>query len=213
MVVEGRVWRELEMAVSTGRDRIRSGKIRPDKIPPGRVHDPLARGAVRIFTANDRMNQMLIEHLEPAAWTAKPPGKARSIAAIFTHVHNMRCKWVRLTAPHLKVPAQLRRTDCTPQQARAGLAESAARCGEMLAEALGGGGRIEKFRRDGWGRPWPVGVEMLCYMLAHEAHHRGQVCLLAHQMGFMLPIGVTAGIWNWEKIWKECGWGRPGGAA
>jgi len=54
---------------------------------------------------------------------------------------------------------------------RAGLAESAARCGEMLAEALGGGGRIDKFRRDGWAPPWPVGPEMLCYMLSHEPHH------------------------------------------
>lgn len=178
----------------------------------GGIPTQLGRAAVRMFTANDRMNQVLIEHLDPAAWTAKPPGKARTIAAIFTHVHNVRCKWVRLTAPHLKVPAQLSRTHCTPQQARAGLAESAARCSEMLAEALGGEGRIEKFRRDGWGRAWPVGVEMLCYMLAHEAHHRGQVCMLAHQMGFKLPIGVTAGIWNWEKLWKECGWTKgPGG--
>ena len=170
------------------------------------------------------MNQMLIEHLDPAAWRAKPPGKnkVRTIAAIFTHMHNMRCKWVRLTAPHLKVPRQLKRADCTPRQARAGLAESGARCVEMLAEALGGniqgsgGGspkkfRIEKFRRDGWARPWPVGVEMLCYMLAHEAHHRGQVCMLAHQLEFPLPIAVTSGIWNWEKLWTECGAaGGPG---
>jgi hypothetical protein len=70
----------------------------------------------------------------------------------------------------LKVPPQLNRAHCTPQQARAGLAESAARCAEMLAEALGGcGGRVEKFRRDGWAPPWPVGLEMLCYMLSHEA--------------------------------------------
>src|SRR6266481_300774 len=105
------------------------------------------------------MNQMLIEHLDPAAWrtkppTAKPPGTIRkttprTIAAIFTHVHNVRCKWVRLTAPHLKVPRQLNRAHCTPQQARAGLAESAARCAEMLAEALDGcEGGCEKFRRD-----------------------------------------------------------------
>src|SRR5437870_986048 len=68
--------------------------------------------------------------------TAKPPGKnkSRTIAAIFTHMHNVRSKWVRLTAPHLKVPPQLNRAHCTPQQARAGLAESAARCAEMLAE-------------------------------------------------------------------------------
>ncbi len=185
------------------------------------------------------MNQILIEHLDPAAWTAKPPtakpptaklpGKARNImprnittrtiAAIFTHMHNARCKWVRLTAPHLKVPRQLNRAHCTPQQARAGLAESAARCAEMLAEALGGGeggskneGRVEKFLRDGWARPWPVGVEMLCYMLSHEAHHRGQICMLAHQFGFPLPVQVTSGLWNWEKLWKECGSsGGPGG--
>ena len=180
----------------------------------------LAQAAARIFTANDRINQLLIEHLDPAAWRAKPPAKplgpgstqVRTIAAIFTHMHNVRSKWIRLTAPHLKVPPQLNRAHCTPQQARAGLAESAARCAEMLAEALGGGGdRIEKFRRDGWARPWPVGLEMLCYMLSHEAHHRGQVCMLAHQLGYPLPIKVASGLWNWEKLWKECGSsGGPG---
>jgi len=41
------------------------------------------------------MNQILIEHLDPTAWRAKPPGKVRTIAAIFTHMHNVRSKWVR----------------------------------------------------------------------------------------------------------------------
>jgi uncharacterized damage-inducible protein DinB len=180
------------------------------KVQTQEMHTPLGRAAVRIFAANERMNQMIIEHVDPAAWNAKPPGKARSIAAIFTHMHNVRTKWVRLTAPRLKVPRQLQRAHCTPKEARAGLAESAARCAEMLAEALGGGGGgVEKFVRDGWARPWPVGPEMLCYMISHEAHHRGQVLMLAHQLGFPLPQKVMYGIWNWEKLWKECG--APGG--
>ena len=179
---------------------------RQAKVHTQQVHTPLGRAAVQIFAANERMNQILIERLDRAAWRAKPPGMARTIAAIFTHMHNVRTKWVRLTAPHLKVPRQLNRSRCTPPQARAGLAESAARCAEMLAEALGGsGGRVAKFCRDGWARPWPAGVEMLCYMLSHEAHHRGQVCMLAHQLGFPLPTEVTAGIWNWEKLWRESG--------
>jgi hypothetical protein len=33
--------------------------------------------------------------------------------------------------------------------------------------------------------------------------------VLAHQLGFPSPIKVTPGIWNWEKLWKECG--SPGG--
>ncbi len=183
-----------------------------------KLNTQFGQAAVQIFAANERMNQMLIEHLDPAAWTAKLPTSqasgttrsvtTRNIAAIFTHMHNVRTKWVRLTAPHLKVPLQLNRTHCTPQQARTGLAESAARCTEMLAEAFSGcqdDGRIEMFHRDGWAKPWPVGPEMLCYMLAHEAHHRGQVCMLAHQLGFPLPISVMSGLWNWEKLWKECG--------
>ena len=161
------------------------------------VHLPLGRTTTQIFAANERMNQKLIEHLDPRAWRAKPPGKTRPIVAIFTHMHNVRAKWVRLTAPHLKVPAQLHR----------------ARCSEMLAEALGGtSGRIKKFKRDGFCPSWPVGLEMFSYMLAHEAHHRGQVCMLAHQVGFPLPYNVADGIWNWEKLWKETGSPRGPGS-
>ena len=166
----------------------------------------------RMFLLNDRINQMLIEHLDHAVWKAKTPtrepsrkGGVRTIAAIFTHMHNVRCKWIRLTAPHLKTPLQLHRAHCTPGQASAALAESAARCVEMLAEAVRSDGRIKKFRRDGWARPWPVGVEMLCYMVSHEAHHRGQVCMLAHQFGFPLPNKLTSEMWNWERLWKETG--------
>ncbi len=179
------------------------------------------QAAARIFSANDRLNQLLVEHLDPALWKAilpanlaatskakpanKKPRPTRTIAAIFTHMHNVRCKWIRLTAAHLKAPAQLNRAHCTPRQARVALEESAARCAEMLAEALDGDGRIKEFHRDGWGSPWPVGPEMLCYMVAHEAHHRGQVCMLAHQLGSPLSNKLTSRMWNWERLWKECG--------
>ena len=173
-------------------------------------HPHFDRNAAHIFALNDHLNQLLIQHLDPAAWQAKPLGNVRTIAAIFTHMHNVRTKWIRLTAPHLKVPPQLNRTHCTPQQARAALAESAALCEEMLAEAFDAhDSRIEKFRRDGWAQPWPVGPEMLCYMLAHEAHHRGQVSMLAHQLGFPLPQEVTSGQWNWEKLWKDKATNHP----
>ncbi len=166
----------------------------------------LARAAIRVFAANERMNQLLlghIAHLNSVVWTAKPPGRVRSIAAIFTHMHNVRTKWIRLSAPHLRVPRQLARTHCTIVQAGAALAESAARCTEMLAEALDPSGPVTHFVRDGWAKPWPAGMEMLAYMLAHEAHHRGQVCMLAHQLGFPLPPPVTSELWNWERLWKQ----------
>ncbi len=63
--------------------------------------------------------------------------------------------------------------------------------------------RITQFVRDGWAKPWPVGPEMLCYMLAHEAHHRGQVAMLAHQLGHPFSNAVTSDMWNWERLWKQ----------
>lgn len=163
------------------------------------------------YAVNDQMNQVVLEHLDPRAWRAKPPGsRTRTIAAIFAHVHNIRRKWLRLSAPHLKLPAPLDRTRCTQKQARAALADSAAQCCEMLVEALArSGGRVEQFRRDGWAKPWPAGAAMLAYMITHDAHHRGQACMLAHQLGFPLPAESAYGIWIWEKLWKECGFTHP----
>jgi len=172
------------------------------------------------YAVNDRLNQLILEHLDPRAWRARPTDRQRhpartttaknrsprTIAAIFAHMHNIRRKWLRLSAPHLKLPVQLDRSRCSQQQARKALAESARRCSEMLAEALGGAeGRIRQFRRDGWARPWPAGAAMFTYMIVHDAHHRGQICMLAHQMGFPLPTKPSYEMWMWEKIWKQCG--------
>ena len=158
------------------------------------------------YAINDRMNQLILEHLDPRAWRAKPPGRnARTIAAIFAHIHNIRRKWLRLSAPHLKLPAELDRTRCTQQQASAALAESAERCSAMLAEAFAGpGSRVKQFRRDGWARPWPAGAAMFAYMSSHEAHHRGQILMLARQLGYRMHEAMY-GIWQWEKLWKQAG--------
>ena len=171
----------------------------------------LCQVLVESYAVNERMNQIVLEHLDPAAWRAQLPGsRGRTIAAIVVHVHNMRRKWIRLSAPHLPLPAPLDRARCTQKQARAALVESAARCTEMLADALSRPpGRVETFLRDGWARPWPAGAAMQAFMISHEAHHRGQVCMLAHQLGFPLPTKAGAGIWVWEKLWKECGFTHP----
>jgi len=166
---------------------------------------------VESYAVNERMNQIILEHLDPAAWRAQMAGsKGRTIAAIVVHVHNIRRKWLRLSAPHLKLPAPINRAACTQKQASVALAESAARCSDMLADALSGPqNHVETFRRDGWAKPWQAGPAMLAYMITHDAHHRGQVCMLAHQLGYPLPTKANYGIWGWEKLWKECGFTHP----
>jgi hypothetical protein len=46
--------------------------------------------------------------------------------------------------------------------------------------------------------PLDVG-HVLGYLVAHEAHHRGQIVVVARALGYRLPSAVTAGLWQWTK--------------
>ena len=46
-------------------------------------------------------------------------------------------------------------------------------------------------------------VHFLSYFVAHEAHHRGQLCMLARQFGYRLPAEVTSGLWQWKERARE----------
>ena len=172
------------------------------------LSDPYAV-LLETFAVNERMNQILLERLNQEIWQAKPPGKrCRTIAAIFAHIHNIRRKWIRLSAPPMALPTPLDPKGCTMKQAARALADSARGCSEMLGVLLTSpSGR--KFLRDGWAKPWPAGAAALAYMISHEAHHRGQICMLAHQLGSPLPRSIGGQIWNWERLWKQCGYTRP----
>jgi uncharacterized damage-inducible protein DinB len=171
---------------------------------------------IETYAVNDSMNQLLLKHLDPRAWRAKPPGVSgrdgRTIAAIFAHLHNCRLVWIKWSAPHLKVPAPLDPARCTQKQAAAAHARSAARCLEMLTDVLSTSSnrRVKTFSRGSWTRTWPAGATMFAYMFSHEAHHRGQIILLAHQLGFRLPDNAAYGSWQWDRLWKQQGFtSRP----
>lgn len=162
------------------------------------------------YAVNDAMNQLLLAHLHPRAWRAKLPGAksgGRTIAAIFSHLHNIRGAWLRNSAPHLKRPAPLNPFRCTMAQTAAAHKKSAAQCLLMLTDALSTepNRRVTKFTRDTFVPTWPAGAAMFAYMFSHEAHHRGQIIMLAHQLGFRLPPKAWGGIWQWDKLWKEHG--------
>ncbi len=133
--------------------------------------------------------------------------QGRTIAAIFAHMHNNRLVWLKRSAPHLKCPASLDPARCTAKQAASAHRKSAACCLQMLKEALSQSPdrKVTKFSRGGWAPVWPAGATMFAYMFAHEAHHRGQVIALAHQLGYRLPDQAAYGIWHWDRIWKELG--------
>ena len=143
------------------------------------------------FNTNNRINQYLIDNLPPASWKAKPPdGKGRTIAAIVAHMHNVRVMWLK-AAKADEIPDQLDRTTVSPAQAMRALESSRHALSVVISGALSSNGRIRNFRPDVAG--------FLGYLISHDAHHRGQITMLARQLGHPLPQKAMFGMWEWGR--------------
>jgi uncharacterized damage-inducible protein DinB len=141
------------------------------------------------FDTNNRICQYLIENLPAEAWNAKPPeGKGRSIAAIVAHMHNVRVMWLK-AAKTEEIPEQLDRATVTPNEASTALEQSRKALHALTTHALETDGRIKNFRPDVAG--------FVGYLIAHDAHHRGQIAMLARQLGHPLPQKAMFGMWEW----------------
>jgi uncharacterized damage-inducible protein DinB len=157
---------------------------------PAKYASELPVALLNAFNTNNRINQYLIDNVPAPAWRAKPPeGKGRTIAAIAAHMHNVRVMWLKVAAKGSDIPAQLDRASVTPTQAMRALEGSRQALSMVLSQALAAEGRIKGFRPDVAG--------FLGYLISHDAHHRGQIAMLARQLGHPLPQKIMFGMWEW----------------
>jgi uncharacterized damage-inducible protein DinB len=163
---------------------------RPSTKSPAEPFSVRLPGALlNAFDTNNRINQYLIENLPPGAWNGKSPdGKGRTVAAIVAHMHNVRVMWLK-AAKAEEVPEQLDRASVTPAQAVRGLDKSREALNTLISQAMARDGRIKNFRPDVAG--------FIGYLIAHDAHHRGQIAMLARQLGHPLPQKAMFGMWEW----------------
>jgi uncharacterized damage-inducible protein DinB len=174
----------------------------PIKAPKVRGKPPIdfTSAVLNAFATNERINQYLLEGLDAAAWNvaqidAEGKSKGRTIAAIVAHMHNVRHMWLVVAAKDKPAPEKLDRKTVTIEQARAALAASANAMLELLRTSLASGGHVPNFK--------PDVVGFLGYLVAHEAHHRGQIAMLARTHGYELPQKIGYGMWEWNTRAKE----------
>ena len=149
----------------------------------------LAEAMLSAYATNNRINLYLLENLPDAAWRAETPGgKGRNVAAIVAHMHNVRLMWLKAIGT-AAIPEKLDPETVTKQQAATALQGSWAALETCLRQALESDGRIKGFKPDVAG--------FFGYLVAHDAHHRGQISVLARQAGHPLPKSANFGMWEW----------------
>lgn len=155
---------------------------------------------------SNRVTIFLVEKLPPAIWGAAVPDvPRRTVRSIAAHVHNSRCGWIRtlgwdlgISAPERVDPFRASRRDVVRALARSGKG-----LGRLLELALEKGGTLPASSKYVW-RNLPLDVaSVLSYFVAHEGHHRGQLVMIARQLGYRLPVSTTGGLWDWTHRSKE----------
>jgi uncharacterized damage-inducible protein DinB len=147
-----------------------------------------------------------VESLPQRLWEASVPGAPRrTIRMIAGHLHNARCMWIKtLGAEHgVAIPDRVDRRSVGRRELVAALNRSAKGIESLLALGIAGGGYVPPTKAYVW-RNLPLDVpHVLSYFVAHEAHHRGQIVMLARQLGHRLPDEVVGGLWQWTTRVKE----------
>ena len=158
------------------------------------------------WRTNNRVTVFLVERLpDELLGTTVPGAPRRTVRMIAGHIHNARCMWIKtLGKEHgIAVSRAVNRHKVSPQELIAALGHSSRGIISLLTLGCDRGGTIPASSSYTW-RNLPLDVgHVLTYFVAHEGHHRGQIVMLARQLGYRLPVEITGGLWHFAKRSKE----------
>lgn len=161
------------------------------------------------WRTNSLVTSHFVEQIPTALWNASIPGEPRrTVRSIAAHLHNARSRWIKtlgqehgINAPPLVDQRKVTRRGLLPA-----LKQSSRGIEALLELGIASGGKIPPSKGYVW-RNLPLDVgHVLTYFVAHEGHHRGQIVMVARQLGDRLPPEVNNDLWQFakrEKEWKS----------
>lgn len=148
------------------------------------------KATIETWLISDRMNNFLLKDIKHENLSDRSATKGRSVGEQFAHIHNVRLLWLKVAMPELL--DGLTKIEKENNITKELLGKELTKSAEAIAQLLENGlttGRIKGFK--------PHSEAFLGYIIAHEAHHRGQIILILKENGHMPDKKILYGLWEW----------------
>lgn len=138
---------------------------------------------------NQRMNELLLTGVSEESLSDVGLAKGRSAGEQFAHIHNVRLMWLKAALPELlKDQVKLNKESVSKKTILESLSHSADAVGVLLNSGFTSG-KIKGFK--------PHPEAFLGYLIAHEAHHRGQIIITLKENNHLPDKKILYGLWEW----------------